>query len=998
MPPAASLAESRVDAAVFLSPQTFACTNSPSSRQIKKQEDFCLQNSLPSALPDKSILDKVSPECLNIVSINLRSILAHRAELEARLAELKPHIVCIQETWLDDGVENPEVDGYKIVSRRDRTETAKDGYGGVLVLARDDVENIAELKKSKEDERTWCTIHTSIGPVLLGNWYREPRDDATSSMPRCRSELQELMEDHIGTVLVGDINVHYRRWLRYSNGNTMQGKLMYDICTDFGLIQGVHEPTRGDYLLDLVMSDMLSMASVKVLAPIADHCVVSTTLDVETASADPVERFVWDYCKADWTGLRAALAAVDWKSMFADNPVDEGAEQLTRTIMDTAKQHIPHRMARFNKRSHPWLTNRALAAIREKCDAYGTEAFESTVQKCREIIADEYKSHTRRLRSRISSLKRGSKRWWVLNRQLLHKTSKTTSIPPLRGKDSNWIMDPPEKAQLLADTFADKCTLPPASEHDVPVAEPAAQLSGFLPIRARTAKKILKAIDPDKATGPDGLPGRILRQCASELAAPLAIFARRMVADGAWPELWREHWIHPLYKKGATSNSKNYRGVHLTPVLSKILERIISVVFVPFLDKAGIYGRSQWAFRPRHSCRDLVTLKVAQWIQAVGRGHRVGLYLSDISGAFDRVDSEILLKKCHGAGLGDRVCKFLRAFLAPRRAVVLVQGAKSRETIISNQVYQGTVLGPPLWNLYFADVSTVATKNGFRETKFADDLSCDKVFAKNVTDEEVFQNLRGCQTEVHGWGELNRVQFDPLKEEMKIIHGKRPHGEPFKFLGPMIDTKLVMDSEVRRIRQKTKPKVKAILRTRPYYSLPGLVNQFKAHVLPILEGTTGAIYHASTTQLRKVDAVQASFLHGLQLSVEEAFLQHNLAPLQLRRDIGILGLLFKIARGEAHPDFEELFPRDLRARNWTTRANKEGHNMRLCDTCDGGQSDLINRSIFSAVRVFNRLPAFTVDVSSVRAFQRLLTERARHACRSEMPKWESMYSSRGVFR
>ncbi len=42
------------------------------------------------------------------------------------------------------------------------------------------------------------------------------------------------------------------------------------------------------------------------------------------------------------------------------------------------------------------------------------------------------------------------------------------------------------------------------------------------------AKEILidlKKINPDKSTGPDALPGRILQQCASELAVPLAMFS-----------------------------------------------------------------------------------------------------------------------------------------------------------------------------------------------------------------------------------------------------------------------------------------------------------------------------------------------------------------------------------------------------------------------------------------------------------------------------------------
>ena len=226
---------------------------------------------------------------------------------------------------------------------------------------------------------------------------------------------------------------------------------------------------------------------------------------------------------------------------------------------------------------------------------------------------------------------------------------------------------------------------------------------------------------------------------------------------------------------------------------------------------------------------------------------------------------------------------------------------------------------------------------------------------------------------------------------MKILHGQRGVGDSFKLLGPLIDTKLIMDQEVQRIRRKTPPKVKAILRTRPCYDDVGLIGQYKAHVLPILEGTTGAIYHASKTQLRKVDAVQDTFLHGLDMSAEQAFLQHNLATLQLRRDIGIMGLFFKITHGQAHPDFEDLFRPDTRRRDWTTRFNTSQHRFQLSDICDGSQSEVTNRSIFGAVRVFNRLPAFLFEVDSVHAFQRLLTERARHACRNHAADWSHIY-------
>ncbi len=260
-------------------------------------------------------------------------------------------------------------------------------------------------------------------------------------MPRCRTELTELVDDHVGTIFVGDFNVHHRRWLIHSNKNSLEGKLLYDISVDFGLKQGVREPTRGNHLLDLVLSDMLSMSAIQVLPPIADHNFVLATFDVATASADPIDRFVWDYRKADWDSLRKDLKGVDWKSIVMEISVDEAACRLTEKITEIAKLHIPHRVARFSKKSHPWLTNRALRAIQTKCAAFGTDHFETATQKCKEIIAEEYRSHRQKLRSKIKNLKRGSKQWWSLNRQLLDKTSKIDSMPPLKNSLGEFLVE-----------------------------------------------------------------------------------------------------------------------------------------------------------------------------------------------------------------------------------------------------------------------------------------------------------------------------------------------------------------------------------------------------------------------------------------------------------------------------------------------------------------------------------------------------------------------------
>ena len=82
-----------------------------------------------------------------------------------------------------------------------------------------------------------------------------------------------------------------------------------------------------------------------------------------------------------------------------------------------------------------------------------------------------------------------------------------------------------------------------------------------------------------------------------------------------------------------------------------------------------------------------------------------------------------MLAKLYEAGVGTKYLNFLDSYLAPRKGRVVVQGAASHEFVIDDSVFQGTVLGPPLWNTFFADVSVPAASTGGQEAVFADDLN-----------------------------------------------------------------------------------------------------------------------------------------------------------------------------------------------------------------------------------------------------------------------------------
>ena len=92
-------------------------------------------------------------------------------------------------------------------------------------------------------------------------------------------------------------------------------------------------------------------------------------------------------------------------------------------------------------------------------------------------------------------------------------------------------------------------------------------------------------------------------------------------------------------------------------------------------------------------------------------------------------------------------------------------------------------------------------------------------------------------------------------------------------------------------------KIRAITRTGPFFSDAHSVLMYKSNVLGYIEYRTAAVYHATAEVLGPVDRLQRKFLNELSISDEEALLHFNLAPLETRRDIAMLGLIHRASLG-----------------------------------------------------------------------------------------------------
>ncbi len=310
-------------------------------------------------------------------------------------------------------------------------------------------------------------------------------------------------------------------------------------------------------------------------------------------------------------------------------------------------------------------------------------------------------------------------------------------------------------------------------------------------------------------------------------------------------------------------------------------------------------------------------------------------------------------------------------------------------------MFQGTVLGPYLWNIFFRDVSdAIVAVDGFQDTKFADDLSASKEYPATTNNADILDELRLAQAAAHAWGIRNRVAFDESKEEFCVLDARLGHGRVFRLLGPMVDNKLRMHACVEKFFKKAKPKARRLLRARRFFSVSQLVTQFKSHIWGVVESVTAAVYHVAPSVVSKLDRIQESFVEKLALSERDAFLRFGLHPLKLRRDIAMLGVLHKCAHGTAHADLCELFPRapgEVRD-GIQTRLSRRCNSMQLMLRHHGEQRQEFHRSLFGLVKIWNILPESVVTESSVSKFQSAAMKIVRRAVEDDAEKWQTMLS------
>ena len=109
-----------------------------------------------------------------------------------------------------------------------------------------------------------------------------------------------------------------------------------------------------------------------------------------------------------------------------------------------------------------------------------------------------------------------------------------------------------------------------------------------------------------------------------------------------------------------------YRPVSLTSQIIKLLERIIRIYIVQFVELNLLLPDSQHGFRPDRSAVSQLLEQYENTMDAIEDGNNIDIVMLDYAKAFDKINISKLLHKIKSFGIGGEIGKWLGNFLLNR--------------------------------------------------------------------------------------------------------------------------------------------------------------------------------------------------------------------------------------------------------------------------------------------------------------------------------------------
>ena len=228
---------------------------------------------------------------------------------------------------------------------------------------------------------------------------------------------------------------------------------------------------------------------------------------------------------------------------------------------------------------------------------------------------------------------------------------------------------------------------------------------------AELVENVINDMKRGKAPDLDGLSIEHLINCHPILPCILARFFNLIIRSGYVPTQFGLSYTVPLLKGSLNSRSKNltcddFRGISISPVLSKIFEHCILNRFRSFFHTSD----QQFGFKKTVGCSHAIYIVRSVVDYYVSNGSTVNLCALDVSKAFDKMNHCGVFVKLMKRGLPVNLLSVLEDWFSKCFTCVKWNTVHSDMFKLNCGVRQGGVLSPYLFSVYIDDIIETVAK------------------------------------------------------------------------------------------------------------------------------------------------------------------------------------------------------------------------------------------------------------------------------------------------
>ncbi|KAL4101171.1 hypothetical protein QTP88_021192 [Uroleucon formosanum] len=594
--------------------------------------------------------------------------------------------------------------------------------------------------------------------------------------------LGDILDRVNNDVVIGaDVNAHSPQWFSRPGNNSGSARGTHvesliaakhlTVHNQPGRLDTYERPGMGSSNIDVTLtrggSLTHSVSEWEVLdVTDSDHRTIRFKIQVGSGLDGPsVGKSRFNVRKADWDRFRWVLA----QKVYGDPETMAGgcgqaAESLTRALGLAMEASMP-RSRKSVRIKPPWWDAGLEESKRRLNNFRRTKDYKVSDRDQFRVLRNEHLKKIRKAKMeswRKFATSINSDIWGPVYRWARNGSAKSRVPNAVLRENGTFTVTALETAECLlesliprdrtAPVFADECVgrvRPEVTEAEV--------------------KRAVWRMAPNKAPGLDGITAGVLRKAWGVIGTPLTSVLAECLRKSEFPDCWKTAEV-VVIKKGEDRDPglpKSYRPVSLLSVPSKVLERLV----VDRLEEetGGALSAEQHGFRVGKSTISAIK-SCPDWVDNSEEDMVVGIFL-DISGAFDNLRWNILIRDMVDLGASDATRSIIQSYLTGRRAVLSVEGATAFADL-TRGCPQGSQLGPSLWNLSMDRALVTNNDDRVKLVAYADDLA---VLIAGSDLGEIQGKARATLGALRDWATLRGLTFSASKSQaISLKGGLRP--------------------------------------------------------------------------------------------------------------------------------------------------------------------------------------------------------------------------------